>query len=150
MPDVSDLSSHTGYLLRSVSNAVSQEFARRVAVEGVTVAEWVMLRALYDSDAIAPSVLARKMGMTKGAISKLADRLLSKGLVQRHGNPEDTRSHSLTLSMEGLRKVPILACLADGNDAAFFAGMGPESQGHLRALLQDLIKRHGLTVMPVD
>ena len=46
MAAVSDLTAHTGYLLRMVSNAVSQEFARKVAGEGVTVAEWVMLRSL--------------------------------------------------------------------------------------------------------
>jgi len=149
MSTVADLASHTGYLLRMVSNAVSLEFARKVAAEGVTVAEWVMLRSLYGSDAIAPSVLARKMGMTKGAISKLADRLLGKGLVERTGNPDDRRGHSLSLSAAGRRKVPILASLADANDAVFFAGMANEDQGRLRALLQLLIANHGLTAMPV-
>ena len=80
MPPASDLTAHTGYWLRMVSNAVSQDFARKVADEGVTVAEWSFMRALYDADAMAPSALAEKMGMTKGAISKLADRLLGKGL----------------------------------------------------------------------
>jgi len=150
MSTLSDLTSHTGYLLRVVSNAVSQEFARKVAAEGVTVAEWVMMRSLYDGDAVAPSVLARKMGMTKGAISKLADRLLEKGLIERAGNPDDRRGHSLSLSAEGARKLPILAALADGNDAAFFAAMSPEQSARLRALLRGLIETHGLTAAPVD
>ena len=150
MPPLSNLTAHTGYLLRMVSNAVSQAFARKVAAEGVTVAEWVMLRSLYGSDAIAPSVLARKMGMTKGAISKLADRLLGKGLIERTGNPDDRRGHSLSLSTAGTQKVPILASLADGNDAAFFAVLAPESQAQLQDLLQVLIEKHGLTAMPVD
>lgn len=150
MPDVSDLNAHTGYLLRMVSNAVSQEFARGVAGEGVTVAEWVMLRALYGGEAVAPSALARKMGMTKGAISKLSDRLLDKGLIERTGNPEDKRGHSLSLAAAGAKKVPILARLADENDAAFFAVMSGEEQERLRALLHALIDKHGLSTMPVD
>ncbi len=150
MSPTSELASHTGYLLRMVSNAVSQEFARKVAAEGVTVAEWVMLRSLYDSDAIAPSDLARKMGMTKGAISKLADRLLGKDLVERTGNPHDKRGHSLSLSAAGKQKVPILASLADANDRAFFAVMPSEGHTQLRALQQILIDEHGLTVVPVD
>lgn len=150
MPSISDLASHTGYLLRMASNAVSQAFARKMAAEGVTVAEWVMLRSLYGSNAIAPSDLARKMGMTKGAISKLADRLLGKGLVERTGNPNDKRGHSLSLSAAGTRKVPILASLADDNDRAFFAVMGSEKHAALRALLQALIDEHGLTAAPVD
>ena len=53
VPGVSDLTAHMGYLLRMTSNAASQEFARKVASEGVTVAEWVMLRSLYGSETIA-------------------------------------------------------------------------------------------------
>ncbi len=150
MPDVSDLNAHTGYLLRMVSNAVSQGFARGVAGEGVTVAEWVMLRALYGCEAVAPSVLARKMGMTEGAISKLSDRLLDKGLIERTGNREDKRGHSLSLAAAGAKKVPILARLADENAAAFFAVMSGEEQERLRALPHALIDKHGLSTMPVD
>jgi DNA-binding MarR family transcriptional regulator len=150
MPTVSNLTAHAGYLLRMVSNAVSQEFAREVAGEGVTVAEWVMLRSLFGIEASAPSVLARKMGMTRGAISKLADRLLEKGLIQRADNPDDKRGHSLSLSVAGANKVPVLARLADENDTAFFAVLSGEEHQALRALLHALIDKHGLSAMPVD
>lgn len=150
MSSASDLTSHTGYLLRMVSNAVSQGFSRKVADQGVTVAEWVMLRSLYGGDAIAPSALARKMGMTKGAISKLADRLQDKGLIERTGNPDDKRGHSLSLSAAGAKKVPALAGLADENDAAFFVVLGDEEQKRMRDLLKVLIDKHGLSGMPVD
>jgi DNA-binding MarR family transcriptional regulator len=133
-----------------VSNAVSQDFASNLADEGVTVAEWTMLRSLFREDAIAPSALARKMGMTKGAISKLADRLLEKGLIKRAGNPTDRRAHSLALSAEGERKVPRLAELADENDATFFVVLGDDEQMRLRDLLHMLIDKHGLSAMPVN
>ena len=150
MAEVSDLASHTGYLLRMVSNAVSHEFARRVATEGVTVAEWVMLRALYGNEAIPPSALAARMAMTKGAISKLADRLLEKSLIERTGNPADRRGHSLSLSATGTAKVPVLAELADANDAAFFAVLDDADRARLRGVLQALIDRHGLSATPID
>lgn len=150
MSKVSKLDAHTGYLLRMVSNAVSQEFARRVAGEGVTVAEWVLLRSLHDGKPCAPSVLARILGMTKGAISKLSDRLLEKGLLERTENPEDKRAHRLSLSEKGAGKVPILAGLADANDAAFFSVLSAKEHGNLRDLLNLLITRHGLSAAPVD
>ncbi len=34
MSSVSDLTAHTGYWMRMISNAVSQDFARRMAGEG--------------------------------------------------------------------------------------------------------------------
>jgi DNA-binding MarR family transcriptional regulator len=147
---ISEITAHTGYLLRTVSNAVSQEFARKLAGEGVTVAEWVMLRSLYGGDPISPSVLARKMGMTKGAISKLADRLAEKDLIERSGNPDDKRGHSLSLSTSGGDKVPILAKLADENDLAFFSLLGAREQEQLRRFLQALIDKHALSGMAVD
>lgn len=150
MSAVSDLAAHTGYLLRMVSNAVSQEFARKLAGERVTVAEWVMLRSLHDAEASAPSALARRMSMTRGAISKLADRLVEKGLIERSGNPDDKRAHRLSLSVSGARKVPVLARLADENDAAFFAMLSAEEHEEMRALLQCLIDKHGLSTVPVD
>ena len=150
MSSVSDLDAHTGYLMRMVSNAVSQEFARKVAGEGVTVAEWAVLRSMYGEQAIAPSALACKMGLTRGAISKLANRLLEKALIERTGNQDDRRGQSLSLSASGLGKVPILARIADENDAAFFAILSGEEHEGLRALLQAIIERHRLSVMPVD
>ena len=74
MAEVSDLAAHTGYLLRMVSNAVSQEFARKVAGEDVTVAEWAVLRTLYGSQPMAPSALALTMGMTRGRDPLMTDR----------------------------------------------------------------------------
>ncbi|MFC4171348.1 MarR family winged helix-turn-helix transcriptional regulator [Microvirga sp. GCM10011540] len=133
-----------------VSNAVSQEFARKVTTEGVTVAEWSFMRALYDEEAVAPSVLAEKMGMTKGAISKLADRLLAKGLVARIESEQDKRAHSLLLSAEGRAKVPVLASLADENDAEYFGVLTMDEREALDRTLKALAARRGLRNIPAD
>ena len=87
MAGVSDLNAHTGYLLRMVSNAVSQEFARKVASEDVTVAEWVMLRSLYGSDAMAPSALSRPIQAWMAASSITGCRAkLSRVARRRRGS----------------------------------------------------------------
>jgi DNA-binding MarR family transcriptional regulator len=77
---MSSLDAHLGYWLRFVSNQVSHAFSLRLARRDVTVAEWVVLRELYDAIEVVPSTLAERLGMTRGAISKLADRLAGKGL----------------------------------------------------------------------
>jgi hypothetical protein len=55
---VSKLSDHLGYWLRLVSIHVSITFARKLAAEEVTVAEWLVLRVLFDAENFAPSKLA--------------------------------------------------------------------------------------------
>jgi DNA-binding MarR family transcriptional regulator len=148
--DVSNLTDHTGYWMRIVSNAVSQEFARKVANEGVTVAEWVFMRALFDNNGMAPTALADRMGMTRSAISKLADRLTAKGLIVRAESETDKRGQSLSLTSEGREKVPILARLADQNDAEYFGVLTGEERDALNRILKDLVERRGLTATPVD
>jgi DNA-binding MarR family transcriptional regulator len=133
-----------------VSNAVSQSFARKVDREGVTVAEWVFLRALYDAGQVAPSRLAEGMGMTKGAISKLADRLLEKSLIERRANPGDKRAHTLALSRAGRKLVPRLAALADENDEEFFGALASDERRRLEQLLRKIVKARELTDVPVD
>lgn len=150
MSAVSNLAEHMGYLLRMVSNAVSQEFARKLAGEGITVAEWAMLRSLYANDRVTPTALADRMSLSKGAISKLVARLLEKGLIEREGDPDDKRAYTLSLSATGAERVPALARIADENDADFFEVLSHKESATLRGLLHALIDRHRLSVMPTD
>ncbi|MDH4438937.1 MAG: MarR family transcriptional regulator [Rhizobium sp.] len=150
MTSASRLTDHTGYWMRMVSNAVSQEFARKVSGEDITVAEWSFMRALYDFEPTAPSALAEQMGMTKGAISKLADRLVAKGLVEKVESREDQRAHSLSLTREGRARIPVLASLADQNDAEFFGVLTNEEHETLDRILRVLAARRELNATPVD
>lgn len=149
-PPVSPLTAHLGYWLRALSNHVSQSFARRLEGQGVTVAEWVVLRALYDAEAPAPSALAAELGLTRGAISKLADRLAAKDLVERRASPRDGRAQSLCLTAAGAALVPRLAALADENDAACFAALPEAERAALERTVRALAARHGLTAPPLD
>lgn len=147
---VSDLTVHLGFWLRAVSNHVSQGFAARLAAKHVTVAEWVMLRALYDQPPTPPSRLADAMGMTRGAITKLADRLIAKTLVTRTASPDDGRAQTLTLTRSGSALVPELAALADRNDAESFAALSQGQRETLLHLLRHLAEHNRITTMPTD
>lgn len=143
------LSGHLGFWLRMVSNHVSAAFARRLEGKGVTVAEWVMLRELFDAAPLPPSRLADRMGMTRGAISKLADRLLDKGLAARTDDPDDGRAHSLSLTDAGRALVPGLARLADQNEAECFAALTMPERAMIEAALRRVVADRGLTQVPV-
>jgi DNA-binding MarR family transcriptional regulator len=146
----SDLTAHLGYWLRYVSNHVSQAFARKVQAHGVTVAEWVLMRQLLDEEALAPSHLAECMGMTRGAVSKLADRLIAKSLLVRTADPQDGRAQTLSLTRAGRSMVPKLAALADANDAEFFDRLAPKDRAALLRTLREIVEKRGLQSPPVD
>ncbi len=143
------LESHLGYWIRYVSNHVSYAFSLKLAARGVTAAEWVVLRELYDSES-APSGLADRLGMTRGAISKLADRLTAKELIVRRTNGRDRRFQSLSLTRQGRAITPKLAALADENDTEFFADLDPETRERIAAAMKDIVRRKGLRATPID
>lgn len=147
---VSPLEAHLGYWLRYVSNQVSHAFARKVAAREVTVAEWVILRELYDCDALVPSALADKIGMTRGGVSKLADRLVVKALVTRKTDDDDRRFQALALTARGRALVPVLAALADENDEEFFRHLKPAERKQIETVMREIVHRHGLKSVPVE
>jgi MarR family transcriptional regulator, lower aerobic nicotinate degradation pathway regulator len=149
-PEVSELTAHLGYWLRHVSNYVSQAFARKLAAKDVTVAEWALMRVLHDREPTSPSQLANDMGMTRGAITKLADRLLAKGLIDREASPDDGRSQTLRLTAQGADLVPELAVLADENDAECFAHLSDRDRRSMLRILKETVTRLGLTAIPID
>lgn len=146
----SALTSHLGYWLRHVSNHVSHAFARKLESRDVTVAEWVVMRELYGEAEMAPSRLADEIGLTRGAISKLADRLIAKGLLTRTADLSDGRAHTLALTTKGRGLIPKLATLADQNDAEFFDHLSAQERATVERVLKEIVKKRGLKSIPVN
>jgi len=146
---VPSLGAHLGYWLRFVSNHVSYAFARKLVDKDVTVAEWVVLHELHGVEPVGPSRLAERLGLTRGAISKLADRLIQKNMIVREDSAEDLRAHTLRITRAGAALVPILAALADENDEEFFGGMTLKERAALERALKGLVARHGLKSIPI-
>lgn len=147
---VSGLTSHTGFWLRFVSNHVSNAFMRKLLDSGVTAAEWVVLREMYDEEEMAPSVLAEQSGMTRGAASKLIDRLVVKKLVSRRDRTDDRRYQDVALTAAGRRLVPALAAIADQNDEEFFKPLSGGERKALVTTLKKLVRAHGLHRIPTE
>src|ERR1700727_1848529 len=147
---VSELRSHTGFWLRFVSNHVSHAFAKKLLDSGVTAAEWVILREIYDTDEVPPSALAEQTGLTRGAISKLIERLVVKKLVSRKEGTGDRRYQRIALTPAGRRLVPKLAALADQNDHEFFKPLTGKEQQALIATLKKLVHAHDLHKLPTE
>jgi DNA-binding MarR family transcriptional regulator len=149
-PVVSDLKKHVGFWIRFVSNHVSHAFARKLLASGVTVAEWVVMREMFDDEETSPGVLAERIGMTRGGVSKLVDRLVSKKLISRRERSDDRRFQSIALTAVGRRMIPQLAALADQNDEEFFHPLSVGERAALIATMKKLVQAHGLQTLPTE
>lgn len=150
-PPTSDLKQHIGFWMRFVSNHVSYAFARKLEASGVTVAEWVILREMFEARGdTSPSVVADLTGLTRGTVSKLIDRLLGKGLVTRKESRADRRYQDIELTKSAISLVPKLAKLADENDREFFGVITESEQEALKATLKRIAALHKLTKVPIN
>jgi DNA-binding MarR family transcriptional regulator len=146
----SDLELHLGYSLRRVSNYVSSAFARALQTRHTSVAEWVVLCHVQERPGITPGELAEALDLTRGAVSKVIDKLEAKNWIARSAKPGDSRVQLLSLTRRGSRILPQLAEIADQNDREFFDGLEADERATLRRLLRKLAEFHQIRDVPIE
>ena len=145
-----DLNSHLGYWLRRVSNHVSASFAKALQARHTSVAEWVVMCQVDERPGITPAELAVGLDLTRGAVSKIIDKLEAKRWVAHAAKPGDGRVRLLSLTGEGRRVLPELAEIADQNDRRLFDGLDSGEKATLRRLLGKLVELHQIQNVPID
>lgn len=146
----SDLERHLGYWLRRVSNHVSGEFKRALQARRTSVAEWVVLCVVQERPGITPGELAEALALTRGAVSKVIDKLEAKNWITGSTKPEDNRVRLYCLTRKGSRVLPELRQIADRNDQTFFAVLQADERAALQRLLSKLIDRHAIEAVPIQ
>ena len=86
----------------------------------MSVAEWFVLSYIRERPETKPGEVASALGLTRGAVSKVLDKLEKKGWITRTVMAEDNRAQLLSLTPQGRRILPVLAKIADRNDEHFF------------------------------
>jgi DNA-binding MarR family transcriptional regulator len=147
---VSGLETHLGYWLRRVSNAVSGAFSRALQAKQTSVAEWALLRELHERRQAAPGDLADVLGLTRGAVSKIIDKLEAKGWIQADAKEGDNRYRRLSLTRAGHRCLPALAEIADQNDSTYFDCLNAKEKVVLRKLLIKLAEHNRIHDVPTE
>lgn len=103
---------------------------------------------MFEAGETAPSRLASSCGLTRGAVSKLIDRLLHKGFASRTESSGDRRYQDVKLTAAGYALVPKLGELADRNDEEFFSRLSAKEREALVATLKKLAAVNNLKKIP--
>jgi len=139
----SNLEDHLGYWLRCLSNYIHHSFASLLAEHDISVAQWVVLRTLYDKQNISLNEAARLVGVDNSSLSRMIERLVQKNLVSRTNIDKDRRSVQLSLTSTGKALVPKLAQLADKNDESFFQILSTQKRQELLDTIKQLLETNG-------
>lgn len=92
------------YELAGLSRRSSEQTA---AEQGQTVARWHLMSVLSDQPYTVPAI-ARRLGLVRQSVQRVADELVAEGMVERSENPDHQRSPLYSLSSSGrttLRKI---------------------------------------------
>lgn len=136
------LDTYLPYRLSATANAVSQLIARAYEDRfGLTVPQWRLLAVLADEGALTQQALCGRTVMDKVTVTRAAAALLRRKLVDRRPNPDDGRSHWLTLSAAGWRLHAEVAPLALQFEAALLQGFDPAQVRRFELWLRQLMDR---------
>lgn len=103
--------------LRSVVRASDARVAVVTAAEALSVGEWRLLHALHTAGAVPPSRLADDLGLTRGGVTKLIDRLRARRLLVRAASGQADRRYQ-TLALTGAGAVVVQRLLTEVTVAA--------------------------------
>lgn len=130
------LDDYLPYRLSVASNAVSRLIARAYEDRfGLTVPQWRLICVLAEDGAMNQSAIVGRTGMDKVTVSRAAQGLAKRRLVERSENDRDGRSHVVALSAEGRRLHGEIAPLALAYEAALISGLAPQEVALLKRLL---------------
>ena len=139
MPGSLKLDAFLPYRLSIASNLVSDAIASTYrALFGLRIPEWRLIAIIAESEGMTQQALGVATRMDKVAVSRAALALAARGLVERRPNPEDQRSHLLSLTASGRALYEQVAPKALEMEARIFAGFDAAELARFAAMLDRL------------
>lgn len=128
----------TGYLSYSLAAAhrtVHLKLTKILKSLGFQVETWRILETLDGDAAYTMGELAEIVLMNPPTLTKLVDRMVADGLVQRRIAAEDQRSIQLLLTDIGRETAETIRLLIDAEDRELMARLGPRKAKQLQQAL---------------
>jgi MarR family transcriptional regulator, organic hydroperoxide resistance regulator len=131
------------YLLARASHVVSTEFHEQLRRRGVSVPVWRVLASLIGSAGETVTGLAQVCLLQQPTMTKLLDRMVRDGLVQRTQDARDRRVVRVVLTPRGEALSGELADAARLHEADLLA-RHPEAEAlAIKSLLRAILSRNG-------
>lgn len=119
-------------------HAVEAVAARDAARHGLTLAEFGMLEALYHLGPMPLGEVQRRILVSSGGVTYLADSLESRGLIRRDSSSRDRRVRIAVLTDEGRDLIERIFPEHAGALEDAMAGLSPDEQEKAAKLIRRL------------
>ena len=91
-----------GHIVLQAGRTFGNAMQQRLASHGVTLSQWLHLRALFDNKGMTQSGLSKYLGVEKASSTAILNHLESHQLIRRVTNKEDRRITNLELTEAGI------------------------------------------------
>jgi len=133
------LDDYLPYRLVAASAAVSRLIARAYEDRfGLSIPQWRLICVLAEDGPLAQQAVVSRSAMDKVTVSRAAQGLVRRHLIEREAHEADGRSHRLALTDQGRRLHAEIAPLAIAYEDALLAGVPRADIEGLKGLLQHL------------
>lgn len=113
--------------------------ADRLVPYGVSVAEWAVLRRLWQEEGFTQVVLADRMGVRKASLTSVLTSLERKGFMRRTRRGDDRRKYHLFLTKRGRDLEGELLPIGAAINGMAVSGIDPDGVDLVVLLLEKLI-----------
>ena len=124
------------WLMRIISTVVRAEVDRRMEPLGLTQAQWIPVLRLASGEAQTAAELARSTMQTAGAMTRLVDRLVDKGVIERERSTDDRRVVRLQLTDEGMRAAVQVPDIVKSVNQAALSPLNPDELAQFQSYLR--------------
>jgi DNA-binding MarR family transcriptional regulator len=128
-----------GHLMRRIMTVLAAQIENELEPSGLTNAQWVPLFMLSMGEVSTGVELARNCELDAGAVTRLLDRLESKGLCRRVRSLEDRRIVHLELTSEGKQAVKVVPQVLSHVQNQMLAGFTQDEWSQLKDFLRRML-----------
>jgi len=132
------LDKYFSYAVASTHRKLHLNLAKQLHSFGIQVETWRILETLDQTDNLTMSGLAKIVLMNPPALTKMVDRMVADGLVQRQISREDQRRITLVLTDMGLDLVQNVRQPAIKQNVAVVEQVGHEKAKLIHEALETL------------
>lgn len=131
-------------LLARASQLISGEFHLVARQHGFSISEWRVMASLADGNLISIGDLAQLTVTKQPTVTRLLDRMETKGQVERVPHPSDRRITLVHITPEGSRTIRHLIELAREHERRVLEPFGLARAEELKKTLRQIIQLHAV------
>ena len=129
-------------LLAQASQLLSGEFHEVVVANGFSVAEWRVLSTLASNEPLSIGRIAQITTMKQPTVTRLLDRMVAKGYIERMAQDGDRRITLILLTPRGSEVAAKLMPLAREHEQRVLEPFGLKRSEALKTTLRKIIELH--------